>query len=41
MMCSTEGASTPIPRAEVVNNTFIRESVFLISEVHGTGQTEY
>ena len=33
MTCSTEGASTPIPRAEVANNTLIRESVFLISVI--------
>ena len=33
MMCSTESASTPIPRAEVANNTLIRESVYLISAI--------
>ena len=41
MMCSTEGASTPIPRAEVANNNLIWESVFLISVVHGTELTAY
>ena len=33
MTCSTEGASTPIPKAEVANNTLIRESGFLISAI--------